>query len=66
MLSTVGHHQGDDDQVSKMFGFYFSHVYSSMPLNVFVFFPVINFKRNYFLSEISTFFLSFNFNQRML
>ena len=26
-----------------------------MPLNVFVFFPVINFKKNYSLSEISTF-----------
>ena len=34
---------------------YFSHVYGSMPLNVFVFFPAINFKRNYSLSEISTF-----------
>ena len=64
MLATLGHHQGDDDQVSKMFGF--SHVYSSMPLNVFEFFPVINFKRNYSLSAISTLFLSFNFYQRML
>ena len=46
---------------------YFSHVYSSMPLNVFVFFPVINFKRNYSLSEISTFFsVVFDFYQRML
>ena len=35
-----------------------------MPLNVFKFFPVINFKRNYSLSEISTFFLSFNFYQK--
>ena len=43
---------------------YFSHVYSSMPLNVFEFFPVINYKRNYSLSAISTFFLSFNFYQK--
>ena len=46
---------------------YFSHTYSSMPLNVFVFFSVINFKRNYSLSEISTFFsVVFYFYQRML
>ena len=35
-----------------------------MPLNVFEFFPVIDYKRNYSLSAISTFFLSFNFYQK--
>ena len=35
-----------------------------MPLNVFEFFPVINYMRNYSLSAISTFFLSFNFYQK--
>ena len=50
MLSILGHHPGDDDLVSKMFDFYFlkyfSHVNSSMPLNVFFF------SSNYFQGKL--------------
>ena len=53
MLSILGHHPGDDDLVSKMFGFYFlkyfSHVNSSMPLNVFFF------SSNYFQGKLFPF-----------
>ena len=55
-MLTLGHNQGDDDLLSKMFGFYFlkylSHVNSSKSLDVFIFFPVITLKRSYSLSEI--------------